>query len=191
MSEGSLEGVSETLYDAAGRVYRTVSGRVPLSSLSDIALAQDQALVSYPVYADGIDRYADAGLSTGIISDTLFDDRGRQYASLSHPLPAADLGLSGTNYDGNLVRIRSETLYNRNGQTERSRSGLAHVENVDGTFIGVFDEQSIDSKPHYDAFGNVHRSDLITGGTLTYDGCGRTYHPNRRHGRKLHTHPLR
>ena len=79
------------------------------------------------------------------------------------------MGLSGTNYDGNLVRIRSETLYNRNGQTERSRSGLAHVETPDGTFAGVFDEQSIDSQPHYDAFDNVYRSDLITGGTLTYD----------------------
>ena len=119
LSEGQLESVSQTLYDAGGRVYRTVSGRVPLASLSPTALAQDQALAGYAIYADGVDRYADAGLSTGIISDTLFDDRGRQYASLSHPLPAADLGLTGTNYGGNLVRIRSETLYNRNGQTER------------------------------------------------------------------------
>ena len=137
LSEGSLESVSETLYDAAGRVYRTVSGRVPLASLSLTALAQDQTLVGYPIYAGGVDRYADdANLSSRYhFSDTLFDDRGRQYASLSHPLPAADLGLTGANYGGNLVRIRSETLYNRNGQTERSRSGLAHVESPDGTFV--------------------------------------------------------
>ena len=175
LSVGILESVSEKLYDAGGRVYRTVFGRVPIASLSDVALAQDQALASYSVYADGVDRYVGDGLSTGIISDTLFDDRGRQYASISHPLPSADLGLTGMNYDGNLIRIRSETVYNSYSQTERSRSGFAYVETLDGTFVGVFDEHSIDNKPHYDAFGNVYRSDLITGGTLTYDGAeGRT-----------------
>ena len=166
LSEGTLESVSETLYDEASRVYRTISGRVPLASLSGIALAQDDALSTYPIYEDGIDRYVGAGLSTGIISDTLFDDRGRKNASLGHPLPASDLGLIGVSYDGNLVRIRSETVYNRNGQTERSRSGLAQIETLDGTFIGVFDEQSIEIQPHYDAFGSVFRNDFITSGTV-------------------------
>ncbi len=168
VSGGTLERVSETLYDTGGRVYRTISGRVSLTSLSPTALTQSNALSGYPIYEDGVDRYADAGLSTGIISDTLFDDRGRQYASLGHPLPAADLGLSGTNYDGNLVRIRSETIFNRYGQSDVSRSGLAHVETTNGTFVGVFDDQSVDSRPHHDAFGNVFRSDLIIGGTITY-----------------------
>ena len=166
LSEGTLDSVSETLYDEASRVYRTVSGRVPLASLSPTALAQDQALANYPIYEDGVDRYADDGLSSGFISDTLFDDRGRHNASLGHPLPAGDLGFVGANYDGNLVRIRRETFYNRNGQTELSRSGLAQVESPDGTFVGIFDEDSIDSKPYYDAFGNVYRSDLIADGTL-------------------------
>ena len=166
LNEGTLESVSETLYDEASRVYRTVSGRVPLLSLSPTALAQDQALANYPIYEDGVDRYASAGLSTGIISDTLFDDRGRQDASLGHPLPASDLGLTGVNYDGNLIRIRSENSYNSYGQTELSRSGLAHVETANGTFVGIFDEDSIDSKPSYDAFGNVYRLDLIADGTL-------------------------
>ena len=166
LTDGTLESVSETLYDEASRVCRTVSGRVQLASLSDVALAQDQALASYSIYSDGVDRYVGDALSTGIISDTLFDDRGRQNASLGHPLPASDLGLTGASYDGNLVRIRSETSYNRNGQTGRSRSGLAQVESLDGTVVGVFDEDSIDSKSYFDAFGNVYRSDLIADGTL-------------------------
>ena len=166
LSEGTLESVSETLYDEASRVYRTISGRVPLDSLSPTALSQDQSLANYPIYENGVDRYAGTSLSTGNISDTLLDDRGRQNASLGHPLPASDLGLVGASYDGNLVRIRSETVYNRDGQTELSRSGLAHVETADGTFVGVFEGDSIDSKPAYDAFGNVYRSDLIADGTL-------------------------
>ena len=180
LANGTLESVSETLYDEASRVHRTISGRMPIASLSAIALSQDQSLANYPIYVDGIDRYADAILSIGIINDTLFDDRGRQEASLGHPLPASDLGLVGANYDGNFVRIRSETFYNRNGQTERSRSGLAHVETADGTFIGVYNQDSIDSKPHYDAFGNVYRSELITDGIVESYTLTRFDDENRR-----------
>ena len=165
LNEGDLESVSETLYDAGGRVYRTISGRLPVGSPSAASLP-----ASYPV-RDGADPYTDSGLTSGVISDTLFDDRGRQYASLGHPLPASELGLSGALYDGNLVRIRTETIYNGYGQTEISRSGLAHIETTDGTFVDVVDQQSVDSKPTYDAFGNVVRTDMITGGAISYDAA--------------------
>ena len=48
------------------------------------------------------------------------------------------------------------------------------------------------AKPHYDAFGNVYRSDLITGGTLIYDGV--TEARTTRSGGTVEsysTHPLR
>ncbi|MCA9139481.1 MAG: putative Ig domain-containing protein, partial [Planctomycetales bacterium] len=169
LDDGSLESVSETLYDAAGRVYRTISGRVQLASLSTVAQSQDTALASYPIYPSGhVDRYADAALSVGILSDTLFDSRGRQYASLSHPLPAADVGLSGPDYNGKLIRLRRETLFNSYGQTEISRSGLAQVESTAGQVTGIFDVQSVDMESTYDPFGNVVKSAYVTGGTLNF-----------------------
>jgi len=74
-----------------------------LSSLNPIAANQSAVLADYPVRGTALDRYASFNLSSGVISNTLFDSLGRQIASLGHPLPAADVGLSGTNYDNKLV----------------------------------------------------------------------------------------
>ncbi|MEO1617892.1 MAG: putative Ig domain-containing protein, partial [Planctomycetota bacterium] len=169
---GVLESVSETLYDAAGRVWRTISGRVPRSEASAVELAQSDALASYPIYgSDGSDAYADQNLIAGVISDTLFDDRGRQFGSLGHPLPIEDLGLTPTDFglsgSGLLVRPRSETVFNSYGQTEISRGGLAQVQEADGTSLGIFDHETVDVVSHYDPFGNVVRMDYVTGGTLS------------------------
>ena len=161
---GTLETVSETLYDAAGRVHRTISGRVPYATAGEVAQRQSDALTNYPIYADAVDRYE--GLTTGVITETLFDDRGRQFASLSHPLPAEDVGL-GDAYPGQLVRHRTETFFNRNGQSFRQRSGLAQIESPTGELQTIADEQSIDTVNHYDAFGNVIRMDYVVGGTIT------------------------
>ncbi len=168
-SLGTLETVSETLYDSAGRSWRTISGRVPMSTLTGVALAQAQALANYPTHDTAVDPYSGQNLSPGLISDTLFDSRGRGYASLGQPLPAADMGLSGTDFDNKLVRPRTETIYDALGQASLQRSGLAHVESTTGVFQGVYDVDSVDTQSYTDAFGNVYRSDSITGGTLTYN----------------------
>ncbi len=165
MSSGQLESVSETLYDAAGRAWRTISGRVPYATVSHSAQLQSDALAQYPIYLDGIDRYADQNLTTGVVTDTLFDARGRQFASLGHPLPAEDIGLADL-YPGKLVRHRSETAYNRNGQAESQRSGIAQISEPDGTFIALDDTQAIESRRHVDAFGNVVRMDYVIDGNV-------------------------
>ena len=165
---GTLESISETLYDDAGRVYRTISGRAPVTPTGPGAKSLP---ASYPTHGSKVDRYAGANLTSGVISDTLFDQRGRQYASLGHPLPAGEIGLSGGSFDGNLVRIRTETIYDSYGQQSIQRSGLAQIETPDGNFVDVVDQDSVDLQSHYDAFGNAYRSDYITGGTVTYDAA--------------------
>ncbi len=176
LSDGTLASVSETLYDAAGRVWRTISGRVPESTLSPTALAQSQALAGFPTHGDGADPYAGQGLSSGILSDPMFDTRGRQFGSLGHPLPAAGVGLSGGDYDGNLVRPRTETLYSDYGQSKVQRSGLAHIISPADVFVSVQDNQSVDIVSHFDAFGNVVRTDHVTGGTLSSNSARNTSH---------------
>ncbi|GAA4443172.1 hypothetical protein GCM10023156_00020 [Novipirellula rosea] len=176
ISDGTLTSVSETLYDAAGRVWRTISGRVPESTLSPTALAQSQALANFPIHGDAADPYAGQGLSSGILSDPIFDERGRQFGSLGHPLPAADIGLAGGDFDGNLVRPRTETLYNSHGQAEIQRSGLAHIVSPTNVFVSVQDNQSVDMVSQYDAFGNVVRTDYLTGGTLSSSSAQDTSH---------------
>ncbi|WP_221225038.1 putative Ig domain-containing protein [Aporhodopirellula rubra] len=161
---GTLESVSETLYDEASRVFRTISGRIPVEEVATQDIAAAQSL--YATYGSDTDRYADLNLSSGVISDTLFDDRGRQIASLGHPLPAEEVGM-GDAYPGLLIRHRSETEYNGLGQAFLSRGGLAQVENPDGTLVAIVDDQSIDMQSTFDAFGNVVRVDYVTGGTIS------------------------
>ncbi|MCG8653329.1 MAG: hypothetical protein MI861_26055, partial [Pirellulales bacterium] len=179
-NDDTLESVNETLYDEAGRVYRTITGRVPVGNAPSLP-------ATYPTHGNAADRYENANLTSGVITDTLFDDRGRQYATLGHPLPAAEIGLSGGSYDGNLVRLRTETIYDSYGQPSIQRSGLAHIETPDGTFVDVLDQQSVDIKSYYDAFGNVYRSDYITGGTITYDPLTDS---SSRSGQTLHSYTL-
>ncbi|WP_236622194.1 RHS repeat-associated core domain-containing protein [Novipirellula maiorica] len=203
-SSGTLDSVSETLYDAAGRVWRTISARVPLSTLSGVALSQAEALEDYPVHGSGTDPYANFdpanyglqtgdSLSPGIISDSLFDTRGRQYASLGQPLPAAGVGLDLTlspftlpssNF---LVRPRTETIYDSLGQASVQRSGLAQVESTTGVFQSVYDADAVDTKTYTDALGNVYRSEFITGGTVSYNS---TEKRTERVGASVHSYTL-
>ena len=159
---GDLESVSETLYDDAGRVWRTISGRVPTSSLNAASSGTDafQTLPSeYPSHGGDPDPYASENLTSGRITDTLFDSRGRQHATLGHPVPAGQLGLSGGDYDGNLVRHRSETVYDSYGQTSIQRSGLAHIVAPNGNPVSIDDSNLIETHHQYDAFGNATRTE--------------------------------
>ncbi|MEM9828038.1 MAG: putative Ig domain-containing protein [Planctomycetota bacterium] len=181
-SPGTLESVSETLYDAAGRVWRSVSGRIPYATASTTEQQQSDALSNYPIYGFDEDNqtiqdaYHGLGLTTGIITDTLFDDRGRQFATLGHPLLASELGLTSGDLpaaapapESTLVRHRSETIYNGYGQTQIQRSGLAQLQGLGAAHIDVIDIDSVDMVSHYDAFGNVDRMEYVTGGTLALD----------------------
>ncbi|XZE20921.1 putative Ig domain-containing protein [Pirellulaceae bacterium SH449] len=161
-SPGTLESVSETLYDRAGRVWRTISGRVPLSTLSPTALAQSAALANYPTHGTARDPYAKSwNLSPGVLSDTLFDTRGRQIASLGHPLPASDVGLDLTLSPFNLpssnflVRLRNEKVYDSLGGATVTHTGIIHIEKLDGSFVKIDRSQERTRKDITDSFGQV------------------------------------
>lgn len=187
-SPGTLESVSETIYDRAGRVWRTISGRVPLSTLSPTALAQSAALANYPTHGTARDPYAEAwNLSPGVLSDTLFDNRGRQIATLGHPLPASDVGIDLTLSPFNLpssnflVRLRNEKVYDSLGGATVTHTGIIHIENLDGSFVKIDGSQERTRKDIVDAFGQVIETIDAVGTPLEsstkreYDDRGRVF----------------
>ncbi|MEZ6135208.1 MAG: putative Ig domain-containing protein [Pirellulaceae bacterium] len=89
---------------------------------------------------------------TGQITDTIYDTRDRQIATVGHPLPAEQVGL-GSRYPGKLVRLRSETEFDRYGQTAIQRTNVIQVENADGSLVTVDATDARETRFRYDSQG--------------------------------------
>ena len=163
---GQLESVSETLYDAAGRPYRSLGNRVPQDQLPAGFDNSDALPPEYPV-RDGLDPYSGLNLTPGVLTDTLFDDEGRAFGALGHPVLAASVGLTGSQFDGKLVRHRTETIFDRHDNPAIERSGLAQIETVEGVVTGLEAADSMDMVHQFDPFGNVLRTDYVVEGEVS------------------------
>ncbi|MEX0819362.1 MAG: hypothetical protein WD070_07205 [Pirellulaceae bacterium] len=89
----------------------------------------------------------------GQITDSEYDDQGRQVATVGQAVPAEDVGLGAT-HAGKLVRHRTETEYNSYGQTFRQWSNIAQVEDANGNVLSIDNSNSQKAEFKYDQFGN-------------------------------------
>ncbi|MGB7327808.1 MAG: hypothetical protein WBD31_23220, partial [Rubripirellula sp.] len=111
---------------------------------------------------------------TGQITDTIYDSRDRQIATVGHPLPAEQVGL-GSRYPGKLVRLRSETEFDRYGKTAIQRTNVIQVENADGSLVTVDATDARESRFRYDSQGRQVGVTYPDGTTMStqYDSQGR------------------
>ena len=148
-----------TLYDNQGRSIgsQRISGAVVTitgtagNQTSAITTRGTQLHESKTIY-DTRGRVSRSISSTGQMTDYVYDARDRQIATIGHPLPAEQVGL-GSRYPGKMVRLRSETEFDRYGRVATQISNVIQVENSNGSLVIVDATDARRTRFRYDAEG--------------------------------------
>jgi YD repeat-containing protein len=176
--EGSTEPVygTRTVYDGLGRAVRTVrleGVQVSLASGETTLTSAGTELWSTATEYDSEGRVSRTIAANGQTGQNVYDSFGRQIATIGHPLPATEVGLTG-HAAGTLVALRSETVYNALGQVYQQRTNIRQITLPDGT-VQIDGSQVQTTTFEYDAFGNQTKT-IFADGTFTraaYDDLGR------------------
>ncbi len=102
-----------------------------------------------------------------------YDSLGRQTATIGHPLPVEEVGITG--YDlGTTVALRSETVYDSLGQVHQQRTNIRQVTLPDGS-TEIDDSDVQVTTFEYDAHGNQTKTIFADQSFITaqYDEQGR------------------
>ncbi len=148
-----------TLYDNQGRSIgsQRISGAVVTISgtagnLTSAITARGTLLHESKTIYDTRGRVARTISPTGQITDFVYDARDRQIATIAHPLPAEQVGL-GARYPGKMVRLRSETEFDRYGRVATQITNVIQVENSNGSLVTVDATDARRTRFRYDAEG--------------------------------------
>ena len=148
-----------TLYDNQGRsigsqriggAVVTITGSTG-NQTSAITTRGTQLHESKTIY-DTRGRVSRSISPTGQITDYVYDARDRQIATIGHPLPAEEVGL-GSRYPGKMVRLRSETEFDRYGRVATQITNVIQVENSNGSLVTVDATDARRTRFRYDAEG--------------------------------------
>lgn len=108
-------------------------------------------------------------------SISLYDEQGRVVATLGPSVHASSVGLNGSAFDGNFVRLRSETVYDAYGKPFRAITNIVQIEDSHGNTLAIDTTRQRITETHYDARGNAIQT-MHADGSITrqeYDALGR------------------
>ena len=178
--EGGADPVFATLtqYDTLGRAHKStrlegVSVAIDPITGNASLVASGFALYTTQTIYDAEGRVHQQIAADGQTTTFEYDDLGRQIATISHPLPAEEIGLTGY-APGTLVSLRSETVYDDEGRVAVNRTNIRQIippsgpEQTDDTYAQ-------ETTYEYDERGNVVKTTFAddTFITATYDNFGR------------------
>jgi len=165
-ADGKLLGTI-TKYDTQGRAVKTerVQGaEVTINASGDAVLTATGTVrsTSQTIYnAKG--QVARTIAPDGQITDYEYDSLGRPIATVGYAVRADQVGLTGSQFDGKLVRLRSETHYDAQGRVSHDVANLIQIDNAVGPPI-IISTGAVTTTYGYDAAGQ-RVSTTTTGGS--------------------------
>jgi RHS repeat-associated protein len=158
---------TQTVYDEFGRPTRTVRLKNVNISLTDgetSVVSLGIALAVSRIEYDSRGQVRSTVDFDGQGTHYEYDTRGRRTATVSHPLPAYEVGLTGYAI-GTLVSLRNEIEFDSEGRIRTQRTNVRHVILPDGS-IQRDTSQAIEVTLEYDGQGNqiktIHPDNTFT-----------------------------
>ena len=177
---GGADPVYATLteYDELGRAHKSTRLEGVDVSLSLVTGHSSLDNPGTPLYTTQTIYDDDGRVSQQIAADGQttsfeYDDLGRQIATISHPLPAEEVGLT-SQPAGTLVSLRSETVYDAEGRAHKQRTNIRQI--IPPTGPQQTDATDVQETTYeYDERGNVVKTTFADSTFITaaYDEHGR------------------
>ncbi|TWT35026.1 tRNA(Glu)-specific nuclease WapA precursor [Thalassoglobus neptunius] len=200
-SDQILEGSSNPVYgsridyDQFGRSYRTARLEGLIIEVYDVTtgLAVTDTIAAVAAGITLNTRIVDSGIeltsssteydekgqvsrqisADGQATSFEYDSLGRQSATISHPLPVDEVGITGQP-PGTLVSLRSETVYDKYSRVEKNRTNIHQFLLSDGSIV-IDDSQVRETTYEFNEVGQVSKTIFADGSFITteYDDFGR------------------
>ena len=182
--EGSSEPIhaQENIYDKYGRSYEYIKYEgtvIDLVGNEAVLVSRGTRVSSFGREFDSQGRAYKQISEDGIITETLYDNLGRDFGTLGHPMPLDEVGLSNHSLASGsnpavTVRLREERVYDDQGRPFQRRTNIRQFTLADGSVV-VDDSAVHVFTDEYDYMNRVVKTTLSDGTFVTtnYDAQGR------------------